>query len=276
MHRMTPLRIAHISDTHLSREKPWFAPNLDAIVARLSARPPDLIINTGDIALDGVERTDDLAFGRERHAAFDAPILTVPGNHDLGDNPWTGEGDHSITDARLACYRDAFGDDFWLADAGSWALLGLDAQVFGSGLAAEREQWAFLESVPARVAGRFLAVFLHKPLFDAHVDEDVVTHRYVLREHRHRLLGILRATDVRLVASGHVHQYRHRTVDGVEHCWAPSTAYVLPDRRQPRIGVKRVGYVEYTLGDGSVDVTLVDAPEIAQNDLDDFPLAYAP
>jgi hypothetical protein len=89
-----------------------------------------------------------------------------------------------------------------------------------------------------------VALFVRKPLFDRHPDEDVVNQRYVLPDHRRRLLAILGRADLRLVASGHVHQHRRRRVDDVEHCWAPSTAYVLPDRLQPRIGTKRVGYVE--------------------------------
>jgi hypothetical protein len=88
------------------------------------------------------------------------------------------------------------------------------------------------------------------------------------------LLNALATADLRLIASGHVHQHRQRRVDRVEHCWAPSTAYVLPDRLQPRIGTKRVGYVEYTLRADGLDVTIAEPPELAQHDLDEFPLAY--
>lgn len=97
--------------------------------------------------------------------------------------------------------------------------------------------------------------------------------RYVTPEHRRRLLDVLGGTDLRLVASGHVHQHRRRRVGDVEHCWAPSTAYVLPDRLQPRIGDKSVGYVEYALHRSHVDVTIVEPP-LTHYDLDDFPLAY--
>jgi hypothetical protein len=60
----------------------------------------------------------------------------------------------------------------------------------------------------------------------------------------------------------------------VEHCWAPSTAFVLPDHRQPRVGTKHVGYIDYAFGENRVDVRSVEPPELTNHDLDDFPAAY--
>ena len=51
-----------------------------------------------------------------------------------------------------------------------------------------------------------------------------------------------------LVACGHVHQYRNTEAAGTRHVWGTSTAFVLPDRLQPRYGTKEVGYVEHRLG----------------------------
>jgi 3',5'-cyclic-AMP phosphodiesterase len=271
---MDPFRVMHISDTHLSRAKPWFVSNLDAVVTIASARRPDLVVNTGDIALDGVSREDDLAFALQCHAAFASPVRAVPGNHDIGDNPWRADLAQPISESGRARYRRYFGDDFWVVEAGAWVLVGANAQLFGSGLPAEAAQWAFLAALPTRAAGRPLALFIHKPLFDRQPDEDGVDQRYVPPAHRHRLLNALATADLRLIASGHVHQHRQRRVDHVAHCWAPSTAYVLPDRLQPRIGTKRVGYVEYTLRADGIDITIAEPPELAQHDLDDFPLAY--
>lgn len=79
---------------------------------------------------------------------------------------------------------------------------------------------------------------------------------------------------LRLVASGHVHQHRRRHVHDVDYCWAPSTAFVLPHHRQPRIGTQRTGYIDYTFGEDSVDIRVVEPPELTNHDLDDFPAAY--
>jgi 3',5'-cyclic-AMP phosphodiesterase len=176
MFGMNAFNVIQISDTHLSREKPWFVQNFEAIVRIISARQPNLVVNTGDIALNGVDREDDLSFAQGCHAALDVPLRVVPGNHDVGDNPWQAEVEQPITEARLTRYHRHFGADYWLVDAGDWVLLGLNAQLLGSGLAAEDEQWSFLASAKARVGRRPVALFVHKPLFNERPTETDVNH----------------------------------------------------------------------------------------------------
>jgi hypothetical protein len=45
---------------------------------------------------------------------------------------------------------------------------------------------------------------------------------------------------------------------------------VLSDRRQPRIGQKRVGYVEYAFHSTSVDITVVEPAQLTNHDLEEF------
>lgn len=271
---MSSFRVIQVSDTHLSRERPWFVPNFEAVMRIVSARRPDLVVNTGDISLDGANREDDLAFARDCHAALDVGVRAIPGNHDVGDNPARAGIEELITEERQMRYRRHFGDDYWLVDAGPWVLVGVNAQLLGSGLPAEDAQWSFLAGVPAHAAARPVALFVHKPLFRDDPEAADVSHRWVTPEPRRRLTDVLRGVNVRLVASGHLHQHRRHRVDGVDHCWAPSTAYVLPDRKQPRMGHKRVGYVEYTFHSGHVEISIVEPAELTNHDLDDFPLAY--
>jgi 3',5'-cyclic AMP phosphodiesterase CpdA len=267
---MAPFRVLQISDTHLSAERPWFVQNFDAVVRIAAARRPDLVLNTGDISLDGVNHASELGFARHCHDAFDVPFRFVPGNHDLGDNPWRADLDSPITAARRDRYREFFGEDYWRLDAGGWLLVGANAQLFGSDLTAADDQWAFLTSTAAHAAGRPVALFIHKPLFQDDPEEADVTQRYVTPDARRRLVGALAGANVRLVASGHVHQHRQLRVGGVDHCWAPSTAFVLSDRRQPRIGTKRVGFVEYAFHPDSLDVTVAEPAELTNHDLDEF------
>jgi 3',5'-cyclic AMP phosphodiesterase CpdA len=273
---MQPFHVIQISDTHLSEERPWFVPNFEAMVAIVSARRPDLVVNTGDISLDGVNRDPELIFSRRCHDALNVPFRFIPGNHDLGDNPWRADVEPAITQARRYRYRELFGEDYWWVPAGGWLLVGVNVQLFGSGLAAEDEQWTFLASIEAHAAGRPVALFVHKPLFKDRRDEIEVDHRYVPPGSRRRLASALARADVRLVASGHVHQHRRHRVDGVDHCWAPSTAFVLSDRRQPRIGQKRVGYVEYAFHSTSVDITVVEPAQLINHDLEEFLLGELP
>jgi 3',5'-cyclic-AMP phosphodiesterase len=268
-------RVLQVSDTHLSRAKPWFVPNFEAVVGLVASRAPDLVVNTGDIALDGATGEDDLAWARECHAALGVPFRAVPGNHDVGDNPWRPEVDQPITDEPRARYRRHFADDYWLTDIATWVLVGVNAQLLGSGRDAEDEQWSFLASVADQAAGRPVALFIHKPLFDRDPGEADINQRYVIPVSRRRLAEVLRDVRLRLVASGHVHQHRRHRLDGVEHCWAPSTAYIIPDRIQPTLGSKRVGYVEHTFHAAHVETTIVEAPELTNHNLNDFPLAYS-
>ena len=62
--------------------------------------------------------------------------------------------------------------------------------------------------------------------------------------HSH-LVEMLGSVDLRLVASGHVHQRRDFTFRHTRHVWAPSAGFVISDARQELIGVKQVGLVEY-------------------------------
>jgi hypothetical protein len=71
---------------------------------------------------------------------------------------------------------------------------------------------------------------------------------------------MLRAVDLRLVASGHVHQRRDFTFGHIRHIWAPSAGFIIPDRMQDVIGIKEVGLVEYRFRPDSFEVLHVRAP----------------
>ncbi|HWX06840.1 MAG TPA: metallophosphoesterase, partial [Bradyrhizobium sp.] len=74
--------------------------------------------------------------------------------------------------------------------------------------------------------------------------------------------------DLRLVASGHVHQRRDFTSGHVRHVWAPSAGFVISDKRQEVIGIKEVGLVEYRFQPDSFEVRHVKAPGQVDVDLD--------
>jgi 3',5'-cyclic AMP phosphodiesterase CpdA len=266
---MSRLHVVQVSDTHLSPTRPWIDANFDAITGIVSAVRPDLVVNTGDIAFDG-DLESDLAFARARHAALGCAVRAIPGNHDVGDNPWRAQSEpHSITALRLERYRRHFDQDYWRLEAGRWLLIGLNVQLFGSGLVAEAEQWAFVAAAATLTGSRPVALFVHKPLFEENPGETDVNHRFVPPEHRHRLLALLGA-GLRLVASGHVHQHRYRRVGAVDHWWAPSTAFVFSDHRQPRLGTKRVGYVDFAFEGDEVAVRIVEPLELTNHDVEDF------
>jgi hypothetical protein len=165
-------------------------------------------------------------------------VRCVPGNHDLGD----GSGESPLDERLLRAYREHFGPDHWVQQAGAWKLLGINAQLLGTGSAQEAALWAWIEE-QARPSAEHAhtALFLHRPMLRPLASEHTRKGRYVSRAAADRpLKGPLQST-LRLVVSGHAHQYLDTTVEGVRHLWMPSSAFILPDDMQTRIGEKVVG-----------------------------------
>jgi 3',5'-cyclic-AMP phosphodiesterase len=112
---------------------------------------------------------------------------------------------------------------------------------------------------------------VHKPLFDASPSEVAATGRFVNPKARRQLLAAFAERCPLVVASGHVHQYRATLTDAARHVWAPSTAFIIPDSRQPRYGEKEVGYVEHRFEpDGSRSGRLVRVTGLKRLDIADF------
>ena len=262
---MPEFRLIQISDTHLARRLPTLTDNFHRISDYIDAQRPDLVINSGDLAFDGPTSPDDLVFARELHDALPVACRFLPGNHDVGDNP-TKLGpapSHPVTDHRQQAYRSIFGEDRWRFDAAGWCFVGLNSLVMNSGLACEAEQFDWLAAQLSGLDGRPLALFLHKPLFLNAPDDPetaATSIRYVPMPARTRLVEMLRTADLRLVASGHVHQRRDYTPSHVRHVWAPSAGFIIPDRIQEVIGVKQVGLMQYHFRPDGFEVLHVRAP----------------
>lgn len=271
-------RIAQISDTHLSDTKPFFVDNFVRVGEALRRSKPDLVINSGDMTLDGSACEGDLSAGRALHDALGLPVRFLPGNHDLGEaQDAPGHHEPPIDAGRHARYLAHFGPDWWSLEVPGWHVLGLNALLLGSDLAAAIQQEAAISAATSGLGARRLALFLHKPLFDRSADEPEITGRFVNPASRRRLLDSLGTVTPALVACGHVHQYRARESAGTRHVWCTSTGFVIPDRLQPRYGLKEVGYVEHDLRpDGTHDSRLVRVPGVPTLNIADFPEAYGP
>ena len=270
-------RIAQISDSHLSETRPLFVENFVRIGEALRASRPDLVLNTGDVSLDGVAQEGDLGAARLLHDALGLPLRFLPGNHDLGDaQDAPGHGESTIDAERRARYVRHFGPDWWWFDIPGWRILGLNAQLLGSDLAAAADQERAIGEAMAGLGLRSLALCLHKPLFDQSPEDGEVTGRFLTPAARRQLLDRL-GLEPTLVISGHVHQFRVTTPGTSCHVWAPSTAFVLPDRIQPLYGLKRVGYVEHSLeADGTHRSAMIEVAGAPTQDVTDFPRLYGP
>jgi 3',5'-cyclic AMP phosphodiesterase CpdA len=232
------MQIALIADSHLSERAPECVSNWQAAARAVSAADPDLTIHLGDIALDAQEKPEDLSFARGLVQAWPTPMVCVPGNHDVG----TASGEAPLSREALRRYTATFGPDRWCLTAHGWTLIGLNAQLLGTGSNEEKDQRSWLLA-QARVLGARdqVALFLHRPLRRAFGDTSMPMGRYVdARAARWLLDGPLRST-LRLVVSGHTHQSHDFVVDGVRHVWLPSSAFVIADHLQHPVGQKRIG-----------------------------------
>jgi 3',5'-cyclic AMP phosphodiesterase CpdA len=178
----------------------------------------------GDIAINGPDSDAELKFTASARGDLCGEVLTLPGNHDVGDEPPGQDPDQIINARRLARWDDAVGRDRFVRDLGGWRLLGVNAQLFGSGLEREAEQNRWLDAQLA-AADLPVALFLHKPMFIDTPVEAVPSVVSMIPSARAPLLEKLRGGNVRLILSGHLHQHRDRTIDGLRHLWAPAVAF---------------------------------------------------
>jgi 3',5'-cyclic-AMP phosphodiesterase len=267
-------RLAQISDSHLSTAKPFFNGNFERLSERLRLEAPDLVVNTGDISLNGAEGISDLEAAKMMHDAIGVPYRVIPGNHDIGDNQASAH-QVGVSEERRAQFVSVFGEDWWCLDVPGWRLLGVNALIMGGGLAAADRQLEFIAEAARGAAGRAIMLLIHKPLYLDDPQEQEVGGRYLHPQPRAMLLEALGANKPSLIVCGHVHQYRDVQLEGIHHVWAPATAFVVPAEYQVTVGQRTVGYIEHWLhDDGSHESTMVRPPDLVQHSLEDFPGAY--
>jgi Calcineurin-like phosphoesterase len=273
------LCVTVVSDTHLSPRAPEADANWDAVVDHVARTLPDLVVHVGDLTLDGANDASELHRARGLLDRLPVRWHAVPGNHDVGDNPLaTRANGEAITPERHESWLDAVGADHWTLELAGWTLIGLNAQLFGAGIAAEADQWSWLsarlEDMPA---DRPTVLVMHKPL--SAPDHELALappYRFVPPPASRLLEHLLAGRATPLVVSGHVHQFRVLDSGPRRHVWAPTTWAVLPGRMQEQYGAKRCGIVALTLAaNGGTHARLEEPAGMRQITLgDDVPDPY--
>jgi 3',5'-cyclic AMP phosphodiesterase CpdA len=245
-------RILVLSDIHLSPTHGFFWENWRLARDFANAAKADAVIVNGDLAINGPDSDAEITFAATALQGLQSRVMALPGNHDVGDEP-PGQDPHQIIDAdRLARWDRSFAGDRWILDEGGWRLVGVNSQLFGSGLAREHEQDQWLDEQLV-AAGRPTALFLHKPVFLEDPTDDVMSPSCMVPSARARLLDKLNRSDVRLIVSGHLHQHRDRTFGGQRHLWVPAVAFAAA---QMRGGDGRCGVTVLGFSQNSVEVTI--------------------
>lgn len=243
---MAATRVILVSDSHLSAAAPETAQNWAAVAGYVAMAAPDLVVHLGDLSMNGSAGAADLHFARTQLDLLAVPWAAVPGNHDVGDNRLPGRsGEVTIDEPRRQRWLDIIGPDWWSLTLDGWRLVALNAQLPGSGLDAEADQWRWLEDQLSGMGpDERVALISHKPV--AAREAELVCappYRFWPAPARDRLTRLLAGRSPALVLSGHVHQRRQLRIDQTDHLWVPTTWATLPDRVQQAFGSKRGGIV---------------------------------
>lgn len=267
---MNRFRLVLLSDIHVSDSHPFFFHNWDVALEAANALAPDIAVISGDLSLNGPDRSADLAFAARQIARLDAPVVrALPGNHDVGYAPSAAGASQVITEPRRAAWLRQFGQDFWRFDHGGWRFVGLNPFLFESGWDAETEQADMLDAALATAPGP-VGVFLHVPLFAHEADETDADTTATLRPGPRA--GLLerfeRSGAVRFVASGHLHRTKRLRHMGVDHYWAPGTAFMSTGARNESWGGEPwVGFLEFRFDGQDVSVVAHEPAEMLNIDL---------
>ena len=248
------MRIIQISDTHHSVTHPYFAENVAATTRWLKNAEADIVIHTGDLAMDGAASAHDLALGAEWIRETDRDIFVVPGNHDVGDHVAI-KPTQQVDDSRLEQWREMVGPDFWSVDRSGWRLIGLDAMLMGTGHREEARQFEWFADALDTTGP--VAIFLHKPLFIDHPEEGPRGYWTVTPEPRRKLLALMQNADIRLVASGHLHIHRQYRHGDTEFVWGPASSFVVGDSQEDLGGDRLLGAVVHDFSETGVASTFI-------------------
>lgn len=254
--------VAQISDTHLGDGTSLFRANFDIMVQALAVAPPDLVVATGDVSLDGADAEADLAFAAAQYRRLPQALRAVPGNHDVGDHPEIAPR-QPVNAERLARYRRHFSEDRWAIDFPGWRLLGLNSQIMGSGLPDETAQQEFLAAQLAALGDRRIAVFLHKPCFVTEPEDTTFDYWSVPPFARPSLAALYDHPALRLVASGHLHLHHARQRGAASFVWAPSVGFIVAEGEQLGLpGERPCGWLLHHFGTDAVTTELVAPAEM--------------
>jgi alkaline phosphatase D len=254
------VRIALVADPHvtLGAGKEQYQQNLMDTIHAVNQANVDQVLIAGDLVDGGSDRVNQYARYAQLIAGFNAPVLAVAGNHDVGDKISPAVPNSTLTDKRLDAYLATNSGPLWFSQTivPGVRVVGATSSLMGSGLAREADQWTFLQNSLTPVGGERVILLMHNPAFISAADEDDSYWNLDVAP-RAQLLTLLDGTGD-LVLSGHYHRPLDSTDDDIRFIGAPSVAFGLGPVAAP------VGWTLITLNaDGSMTSQVQAIPEPA-------------
>jgi 3',5'-cyclic AMP phosphodiesterase CpdA len=243
-------RIGFLADTHVnlkpSKRDMAFNRRLDEAIEQVNAAKVDLVLIAGDLTENGAQAQMDLF--KRKAKAFKAPVLIVPGNHDVG-LVGGSHGSPAITHERVRRYAKELGPNWFVQEKAGVRVVGINSCLFGSGMKEEEDQWKFLEQELAGPHATPTLLLEHYPLFIKDAAEPRIGNRNVQPELRQKLLALIQRAEVRAVLTGHLHYPITNRLDGTLFLGNGTTAFGLPHRKQPEgwmlLSVPRQGEAQF-------------------------------
>ncbi|WP_415856727.1 metallophosphoesterase family protein [Sinomonas sp. G460-2] len=260
---MNTLKIAQISDTHLGASVESTTAATRKVIDYIdTVLRPDFVVHTGDVQVIDPDSAADRNHAHGLLSGLRTPYRVLPGNHDIGEpaeHAWQGQ---VVTSERVEAFTNVFGPAQWRVDVGEVTLLGLNSELFGSGIDEEAQQWEWIEETVAGIGSeRPVLLFQHKPIWTVVENSD---HNLDIRESGALLLEHLERVNLKSVGTGHLHCFRTKQRGGALEVWAPSTAFMAGagDLGLGDPVTQQLGIVEYTIEGGNVRAELLRVPGV--------------
>ena len=283
--RESSFRVVHVSDTHLAATtyRRHGAPaaicrsNWSIVADEIRALSPNLLVHGGDILFEDPDDQASRLYARSELDRLGVRWRTVPGNHDVGDGPPDPVFGQTVSPERCDAHERTFDATPWVERHRDWTLIGINSQLFGTGWAAEDDQWAVLEDAASAHDGGSTALFMHKPPFLRRFDEPDASSAAVPPEARKRLRRLVETGPIRLIACGHRHEHRVCMWEQCAVVTAPSTAFSLHEGTPPFAGDAGFpGAIEYEFGARRLHWRLVAPDGLTRQDERFFAAAPSP
>jgi 3',5'-cyclic AMP phosphodiesterase CpdA len=168
---------------------------------------------------------------KEQIRGFRAPVLYVPGNHDVGGKVGADNGG-TIKAERMAQFETNAGPCYFVREVAGLRVIGVTGSLFGSGLEREAGQWELLEKELAGPSPKPTFVLSHYPAFEKKADEPGGVYWNIEPGPRARFLALARKGGVRALLSGHLHRPLKNEFEGIPMIGATAVSFGLPRGKQ--------------------------------------------
>ncbi|PCJ59959.1 MAG: hypothetical protein COA79_09135 [Planctomycetota bacterium] len=201
------------------------------VIEQINKLNPDFVIHLGDfinpVPAHPYFETAAEQF-KELYQGIESPLHLVPGNHDIGDKPvdWMPAG--TINQQYLKTYQKLFGKDYFSFEKGKCQFIGINAQLFNSGLPEEEIHKNWLEKELETNSHKRIFMHTHYPLFIKEPNENG-NYDNIDEPSRSWLMQLLQQYKVEAIFAGHVHNYFYNKIDKTSFYILPSTSFVRHD-----------------------------------------------